>query len=161
MDHPTQNIEENMDLGEELKKLKDENSSLNRRLLGVNELARLLQDKTETCTTLQEKNKRLEIAVVRLENRCHNFEKKMKLNAAQFSSLPSAGANNPKSFPNSPFIPGPSRQILESLMRDNHELKKTINNLLKGGPAAYKEAVVSTSTCIHTCQHYNVLKHRK
>lgn len=147
MDSEKHDIEENVDLSEELRKVKDENSTLNRRLLGVNELARLLQDKTETCNSLEEKNKRLEIAVVRLENRCSNFEKKMKSTAAQFSSLPTnSTGNNPKSLPNSPFIPGPSRQILESLMKDNHELKKTINNLLKGGPAAYKEAVVSVNS---------------
>ena len=131
----TENI---VDVNEELKRCKEENNALNRRLLGVNELARLLQEKTEFSNSLQEKNKRLEIAVVRLENRCSNIEKKAKT-GQQFSSLPS----NPKSMPNSPFIPGPSRQILESLMKDNHELKKTINNLTKGGPTGYKEAVVS------------------
>ena len=130
------------DIREELQKFKEENGMLNRRLLGVNELARLLQEKSELCEELKEKNKRLEIAVVRLENRCSNLEKKMK--ASQFSSLPSnTGSGNSKGMPNSPFIPGPSRQILESLMKENHELKKTINNLTKGGPVGYREAVVS------------------
>ena len=124
---------------EELQKLKQDNGMLNRRLLGVNELARLLQEKSETCDNLTEKNKRLEIAVVRLENRCSNFDKKMK--AQQFSSLPSGSGPNSKSSQNSPFIPGPSKQILESLMKENHELKKTINNFTKKGPAGYREAV--------------------
>ena len=135
-------IETSEDFHDELVRIKEENSTLNRRLLGVNELARLLQEKTEVSNSLQEKNKRLEIAVVRLENRCSNLERKAK--TAQYSSLPSnpGGTANPKSMPNSPFIPGPSRQILESLMKENHELKKTINNLTKGGPVGYKEAVV-------------------
>ena len=128
---------------EELQKLKQDNGMLNRRLLGVNELARLLQEKSETCDNLTEKNKRLEIAVVRLENRCSNFDKKMK--AQQFSSLPSGSGPSLKSSQNSPFIPGPSKQILESLMKENHELKKTINNFTKKGPAGYREAVVCSN----------------
>ena len=62
----------------EIQKLQEENKQLQLRILGVNELARLLQDRNEIVQVLQEKNKRLEVAVVRLENRCSNFERKLK-----------------------------------------------------------------------------------
>ena len=40
------------------------------------------------------------------------------------------GANVPTAKPGqSPFIPGPSRQILEGLMKENSDLKKTVSNL--------------------------------
>lgn len=135
-------------LQEECLTLHKENAYLNCRLLGVNELARLLQEKTELCETLQDKNKRLEIAVVRLENRCSNFEKKLK--SPQFSSLPTtegtSGSPPSGKTHQSPFIPGPSKQILESLMKENTELKKTIDSLTKKGPTGYREAVVSSMT---------------
>ena len=117
-----------------VQKYRAENKALQLRILGVNELARLLQDRTEVTEVLQEKNKRLEVAVVRLENRCSNFERKLR---AQ-----SGGTVGPKPG-QSPFIPGPSRQILEALMKENSELKKTLNNVTKKGAAGYLEAVVS------------------
>lgn len=135
------------ELQEECLSLHKENAYLNCRLLGVNELARLLQEKTELCENLQDKNKRLEIAVVRLENRCSNFEKKLK--SPQFSSLPTTETTSgspPGRSHQSPFIPGPSKQILESLMKENTELKKTIDSLTKKGPTGYREAVVSSVT---------------
>ena len=130
---------------EECQRLRRENSQFTMRLLGVNELARLLQEKTEACESLQDKSKRLEIAVVRLENRCSNFEKKLRSQAT--TSLPSGAGTgsanvNPKST-QSPFIPGPSRQILDSLLKESAELKKTINTMVKRGPTGYIEAVVS------------------
>ena len=40
------------------------------------------------------------------------------------------GANVPTAKPGqSPFIPGPSRQILEGLMKENSDLKKTVSNM--------------------------------
>ena len=131
---------------EECQRLRRENSRYTMRLLGVNELARLLQEKTEACDSLQDKSKRLEIAVVRLENRCSNFEKKLRSQTS--TSLPSgvgtgAGNANPKQT-QSPFIPGPSRQILDSLLKENSELKKTINSMAKRGTTGYMEAVVRT-----------------
>jgi chromosome segregation ATPase len=127
---------------EELQKecilLKKENSQLNCRLLGVNELARLLQDKSQSVDTLKDKNKRLELAVVRLENRCSNFEKKIK---SQQQNAQVGEPTVPK-VGTAPFIPGPSKQILESLMKENTELKKTIDGLTKKGPTSYREAVV-------------------
>lgn len=135
---------------EELKKecssLRKQNSLLNGRLLGVNELARLLQEKSDLVESLNDKNKRLELAVVRLENRSSNLEKKLK--GSQFSSLPSS-VNAPRSQAQqvqqhgSPFIPGPSKQILETLMKENTDLKKTLDNMTKKGPTSYREAVVS------------------
>ncbi len=116
-----------------LRMLQEENRSLQLRVLGVNELARLLQDRIEVIQMLQDKNKRLEVAVVRLENRCSNFERKLKTQG---------GAVGPKPG-QSPFIPGPSRQILEALMKENSELKKTLNNVTKRGASGYLEAVVS------------------
>ena len=118
----------------EIQKLKDANQALQLRVLGVGELARLLQDRNEMVNVLQEKNKRLEVAVVRLENRCSNFERKMKSQGG-VTVGPRPGQ--------SPFIPGPSRQILEALMKENSELKKTLNNVTKRGASGYLEAVVS------------------
>ena len=62
----------------ECQHLRDENHQLQLRILGVNELARLLQDRSEMVQVLEEKNKRLEIAVVRLENRCANMDRTLK-----------------------------------------------------------------------------------
>lgn len=140
----------------ECQSLRKQNSLLNCRLLGVNELARLLQEKTEAVETLQDKNRRLELAVLRLENRCSNMDKRQK--SQQFSSMPANVSSMPSSsgtanggtssspkggVVQSPFIPGPSKQILESLMKQNNELKKTIDGLTKKGPTSYREAVVS------------------
>lgn len=121
-------------LKQQVQKIQAENKALQLRILGVNELARLLQDRTEVTEVLQEKNKRLEVAVVRLENRCSNFERKLRATGG--------GVVGPKPG-QSPFIPGPSRQILEALMKENSELKKTLNNLTKKGATGYLEAVVS------------------
>lgn len=119
---------------ETIARLQNENQTLQRRVLGVNELARLLQDKTDLVQVLQEKNKRLEVAVVRLENRCSNFERKMK-------TLTSSGVTAKPG--QSPFIPGPSRQILEALMKENTDLKKALNNVTEKKGSGYMEAVVS------------------
>lgn len=116
-------------------KLKDENHQLQLRILGVNELARLLQDRNEVVGVLKERNKRLEMSLVRLENRCANFERQIK--SQKSASVPSVKPGQ------SPFIPGPSRQILEGLMQENCELKKTVNSLQKKGSSGYLEAVVS------------------
>lgn len=121
------------ELEREIQKLREQNKQLQLRILGVNELARLLQDRNEVVQVFQEKNKRLEVAVVRLENRCSNFERKLKMQG---------GVGGPKPG-QSPFIPGPSRQILEALMKENSELKKTLNNVTKKGASGYLEAVVS------------------
>ena len=126
-------------LKQHLQKIQDENKALQLRILGVNELARLLQDRTEVTEVLQEKNKRLEVAVVRLENRCSNFERKLRAQGGAVVG-PKPGQ--------SPFIPGPSRQILEALMKENSELKKTLNNLTKKGATGYLEAVVSVFVCV-------------
>ena len=115
-----------------IRKLRSENKSLQLRVLGVNELARLLQDRNEVVKVLQDKNKRLEVAVVRLENRCANLEQKLKAEG---------GTAGPKSM-QPPSIPGPSRQILEALMKENSELKKALNNMQRKGASGYLEAVV-------------------
>ena len=122
------------ELDYQCQKLREENHQLQLRILGVNELARLLQDRNELVTVLKERNKRLEVSVVRLENRCANFERQIK--SQKNSSIPSAKPGQ------SPFIPGPSRQILETLMQENSELKKTVNSLQKKGSTGYLEAVV-------------------
>ena len=120
-----------------IRKLRSENKQLQIRVLGVTELARLLQDRREKVKVLEDKNKRLEVAVVRLENRCANLEQKLRAD----------GGAGPVSGPRSmqpPSIPGPSRQILEALMKENSELKKTLNGMQKKGPSGYLEAVVRT-----------------
>lgn len=117
------------------KKLNEENHQLQMRILGVNELARLLQDRNEVVAVLKDRNKRLEMSLVRLENRCASFERQIK--SQKNSGVPSVKQGQ------SPFIPGPSRQILEGLMQENCELKKTVNNLQKKGSSGYLEAVVS------------------
>ena len=76
------------------------------------------------------------MAVVRLENRCANIEKMSKSSKSGAASIPSKTGQ-------SPFIPGPSRQILEGLMKENSELKKALNSLTKKGASGYLEAVVS------------------
>ena len=117
-----------------IRKLRSENKALQLRVLGVNELARLLQDRREKVKVLEDKNKRLEVAVVRLENRCANLEQKLRAE--------SGGATvGPKSM-QPPSIPGPSRQILEALMKENSELKKALNNMQNKGQSGYLEAVV-------------------
>ena len=58
--------------------MRDENRQLQLRVHGVNELARLLHDRSELVRVLEEKNKRLEIAVVRLENRCADYDRVLK-----------------------------------------------------------------------------------
>ena len=124
--------DEELTLEQELEKLRAEKRALQMRVLGVDELARLLQDRTSELRITEEKNKRLEVAVVRLENRCSNFEKKLK---SQNAAPPRSGQM--------PLIPGPSRQILDSLMKENAELKKVINKHTSKGPTSYLEAVVS------------------
>ena len=119
----------------EIGRLMKENHQLQMRILGVNELARLLQDSNEVAEVLRERNKRLELMVIRLENRCSNFERRLKQNDP--TSL------GPKSTGQSPFIPGPSRQILEALMKENSELKKTLSSMSKKGASGYLEVVVS------------------
>ena len=118
-----------------IRKLRKENKALQLRVLGVNELARLLQDRNEVAQVLKEKNKRLEVAVVRLENRCANLEQKMRSEGGP-ASLPKSGQ--------APMIPGPSRQILEGLVKENSELKKALNSMQRKGATGYLEAVVST-----------------
>lgn len=122
-------------------KLREENHQLQLRILGVNELARLLQDRNESVAMLKDRNKRLEMSLVRLENRCANFERQVK--SQKNSGVASAKPGQ------SPFIPGPSRQILEGLMQENIELKKTVNSLQKKGSSGYLEAVVSW--CVYVC----------
>lgn len=136
-------------------RLRDENHQLQLRILGVNELARLLQDRNEVVGVLKDRNKRLEMSLLRLENRCANFERQLK--SQKSSSVASAKPGQ------SPFIPGPSRQILEGLMQENGELKKTVNNLQKKGSSGYLVAVVSvcvcTCACICMCEHTCVCMH--
>lgn len=117
-------------------KLGEENHQLQLRILGVNELARLLQDRNELVAVLKDRNKRLEMSLVRLENRCGSFERQLK--SQKNSSMPSIKPGQ------SPFIPGPSPKILEGLMQENLELKKTVNSLKKKGSSGYLEAVVSS-----------------
>ena len=80
------------------------------------------------------------MAVVRLEYRCANMEKITKSRTDSVSSYP------PKTGQSSPFIPGPSRQILEGLMKENSELKKVLNRLTMNG--ASEEAGVSSERLV-------------
>ena len=52
------------ELEEEYQQLRDENHQLQLRILGVNELARLLQDKNEQLQLVEEKNKVQDVGVV-------------------------------------------------------------------------------------------------
>jgi DNA repair exonuclease SbcCD ATPase subunit len=122
-----------------IRKLRSENKQLQLRVLGVNELARLLQDRSEKVKVLEDKNKRLEVAVVRLENRCANLEQKLRADGGGGGGGPVSGLKSMQP----PSIPGPSRQILEALMKENSELKKALNGMQKKGPSGYLEAVVS------------------
>lgn len=62
----------------ECQRLRDENHQLQLRVLGVNELARLLQDRSELVQVLEERNKRLVIALVRLESRLANDDRRLE-----------------------------------------------------------------------------------
>lgn len=143
---PRQSPPEGLSREELIEQLKRENQALRARLLGVNELARLLQEKTEACDNLRDRNKRQEIAIIRLENRCSNYDKKLRQAAAAggagAGAGPAAGGGASMRSGQSPFIPGPSRQILEGLMKENSELRKTVNNVTKKGQSGYLEAVV-------------------
>ena len=120
-----------------VRSLRSENKQLQIRVLGVTELARLLQDRREKVKVLEDKNKRLEVAVVRLENRCANLEAKLRGTDGSGGG-PVSGLKSMQP----PSIPGPSRQILEALMKENSELKKALNGMQKKGPSGYLEAVV-------------------
>ena len=67
----------------------------------------------------------------------------------------------------SPFIPGPSRQILEGLMKENSELKKTVSSLT--GKVKYSIYLIqpvdcygvhSTVSLIHVIVPYAVCIHK-
>ena len=121
----------------EFEGLKKENQLLRTRLLGVNELARLLQEKTEAYDHLRDRTKRQEIAIIRLENRCSNYDKKLRQAIAAGGNGGGSAAGTAKSN-QSPFIPGPSRQIMEGLMKENSGLKKAINNVIKKSESGYR-----------------------
>ena len=131
----------------ELEGLRKENQSLRTRLLGVNELARLLQEKTEAYDNLRDRTKRQEIAIIRLENRCSNYDKKLRQALAAGDNGTTGGSGPALKSNQSPFIPGPSRQIMEGLMKENSGLKKAINNVIKKSESGYLEAVVSMHVC--------------
>jgi SMC interacting uncharacterized protein involved in chromosome segregation len=111
-------------LKRECQHLRDENRRLQLRVNGVNELARLLQDRSELVQVLEERNKRLEIAVMRLETRCADYD------GILFSTSRVQGADVSTAKPNqSPLNPAPSMPILEAVMKENSYLKKTIGKL--------------------------------
>ena len=105
------------------------------RVLGVSELARQLEEKKEQIEVMKQKISRLEITLVRVENRASSLEKKLK------SSSVSSDANK------TTHIPGPSKQILDTLLAENNTLKTALNNLTNRGHSGYVTAVVRILTC--------------
>ena len=104
-------------------------SLLRYRVLGVSELARQLEEKKEQIEVMKQKISRLEITLVRVENRASSLEKKLK----------NTGVPNEKAT----HIPGPSKQILDTLLAENNKLKTALNNLTNRGHSGYVTAVVS------------------
>ena len=104
-------------------------SPLRYRVLGVSELARQLEEKKEQIEVMKQKISRLEITLVRVENRASSLEKKLK----------STGVSTEKTA----HIPGPSKQILDTLLAENNKLKTALNNLTNRGHSGYVTAVVS------------------
>lgn len=101
-------------------------------MLGVSELARQLEEKKEQVDVMKQKISRLEITLVRVENRASSLEKKLK------------SSNNANSDANkTTHIPGPSKQILDTLLAENNKLKTALNHLTDKGHSGYITAVVS------------------
>ena len=98
----------------------------------MSELARQLEEKKEQIEVMKQKISRLEITLVRVENRASSLEKKLK------SSNISTDANKTTQ------IPGPSKQILDTLWAENNTLKTALNNLTNRGHSGYVTAVVRT-----------------
>lgn len=101
------------------------------RVLGVSELARQLEEKKEQIDVMKQKISRLEITLVRVENRASSLEKKLKN-----SNYVTADGNKTS------HIPGPSKQILDTLLAENNKLKTALNNLTNRGHSGYVTAVV-------------------
>ena len=102
-------------------------------MLGVSELARQLEEKKEQIDVMKQKISRLEITLVRVENRASSLEKKLKN-----SSSVTADGNKASTT----HIPGPSKQILDTLLAENNKLKTALNNLTNRGHSGYVTAVV-------------------
>ena len=108
-------------------------------MLGVSELARQLEEKKEQIEVMKQKISRLEITLVRVENRASSLEKKLKS-----TNVASDPANKTTS------IPGPSKQILDTLLAENNKLKTALNNLTNRGHSGYVTAVVRRAlSCIN------------
>jgi len=101
--------------------------------LGVSELAKQLEEKKEQSEVMKQKISRLEIALVRVENRASSLEKKLNSKPTADGGKASATAH----------IPGPSKQILDTLLAENNKLKTALNNLTNKGHSGYVTAVVS------------------
>jgi len=99
-------------------------------VLGVSELARQLEEKKEQVDVMKQKISRLEITLVRVENRASSLEKKLKNNVMGDGSKATT------------HIPGPSKQILDTLLAENNKLKTALNNLTNKGHSGYVTAVV-------------------
>ena len=100
-------------------------------MLGVSELARQLEEKKEQVDVMKQKISRLEITLVRVENRASSLEKKLKNNNVTADGSKTAA-----------HIPGPSKQILDTLLAENNKLKTALNNLTNKGHSGYVTAVV-------------------
>ena len=103
------------------------------RVLGVSELAKQLEEKKEQSEVMKQKISRLEIALVRVENRASSLEKKL-------NSKPTADGGKAAA---TAHIPGPSKQILDTLLAENNKLKTALNKLTNKGHSGYVTAVVS------------------
>lgn len=112
------------------------------RVLGVSELARQLEEKKEQIDVMKQKISRLEITLVRVENRASSLEKKLK------NSNGSVTADGTKTT----HIPGPSKQILDTLLAENNKLKTALNNLTNRGHSGYVTAVVSYYDHLICCE---------
>lgn len=99
--------------------------------MGVSELAKQLEEKKEQAEVMKQKISRLEMALVRVENRASTLEKKL-------NSIPGADGKTSATA----HIPGPSKQILDTLLAENNTLKTALNNLTNKGHSGYVTAVV-------------------
>ena len=114
----------------------------------MSELARQLEEKKEQVDVMKQKISRLEITLVRVENRASSLEKKLKSSG---NIVAVADGNK------TTHIPGPSKQILDTLLAENNKLKTTLNNFVKRGHhSGYVSAVVSGPL---VCGCYDVICH--
>ena len=102
-------------------------------MAGVSALVTMLSEKKEEAEQWKDKAERLEIALSRQEHKSCKLEqevKELREKCGEDSSKRSAPTLQP------------SRQILNTIMKENAQLKIAMNRLVGNGNAGYKEGLV-------------------